>query len=284
MKRAVYIQKDVDQITTIEGMTSIFEAIASIHIAQIKDKVMTSTAFFDELWQIYRQLLRGEQDYGHHRKPAITDRPALVIMTSNGGLTGDIDERLVQLMTEHPDYQKADIFSIGSHGSILLGRRGLKATKVFPLPDTDENINVSPIAQTINQYASVTVYYQKYLSLLKQEVSRIDLFSVVANLGAAEKGEQVDIISQKDYIFEPSIEEIAAYMEAIMLEIAIAQLILESKLAQYASRFNTMSAAKSKAKDMERDLKLTLNRAKRAQADERTKEVLSGMKALKGGR
>jgi F0F1-type ATP synthase gamma subunit len=51
-------------------------------------------------------------------------------------------------------------------------------------------------------------------------------------------------------------------------------------LAQYASRFNAMNQAKSKASEMQRELKLQLNRAKRSQGDERIKEVLGGMKVM----
>ncbi|HUC20781.1 MAG TPA: F0F1 ATP synthase subunit gamma, partial [Candidatus Polarisedimenticolaceae bacterium] len=83
------------------------------------------------------------------------------------------------------------------------------------------------------------------------------------------------------YILEPSPKQIITYMESVMVEIALGQVVLESKLAQYASRFNAMYAAKSKAKEMKDDLSLTMHRAKRAFGDERIKEILSGMKMLK---
>jgi ATP synthase F1 gamma subunit len=261
-------------------MTSIFEAIASIHIAQIKDKVLSSTGFFNELWHIYTQLRLGENDYVQHRKSKITDRQALVIVTSDGGLIGDIDERIVEAMLDHPDHQKADIFVIGAHGSSLLGRRNIKPLRVFPLPDEDHDVDVAPITKILNDYHSATVYYQTYISLLRQEVARIDLFSAVAALGAEKNVAQGEVISSRDYIFEPSLKEIITFMESVMLEIALGQIILESKLAQYASRFNAMNQAKSKASEMQRELKLQLNRAKRSQGDERIKEVLGGMKVM----
>lgn len=280
MRRAIYIQREVDQVSTIKDMTSVFEAIASIHIAQIKDKVVSSTAFFNELWRIYSQLRLGENDFVQHRKPKITNRQALVIITSDGGLIGDIDERIIEAMLGHPNHEKADIFVIGSHGSALLSRRGIKPLKAFGLPDADHNINLTPITKILNQYHSATVYYQTYISLLRQEVARIELFSAVAALGQSKDGKNGEVISSRDYIFEPSLNEIITYMETVMLDIALGQIVLESKLAQYASRFNAMNQAKNKAKDMQHDLQLALNRAKRAQGDERIKEVLGGMKVM----
>jgi F-type H+-transporting ATPase subunit gamma len=284
MKRSLYIERELGQVSTIKDVTAVFEAIASIHISQIKDKVMLSTTFFEELWQIYSQLRLGEQDYARSRKPAVTDRPALVIITSDGGLIGDIDERIVGAVAAHPDAHRADIYSIGAHGTTLLARRGLKATKAFAMPSADDNIKMGPVAAVLNRYASASVYYQRYVSLLKQDIAHIDLFSAVTALGSAGPAGVLErpseVISQRDYIFEPSLKEVVTYMESIMVEIALGQMVLESKLAQYASRFNTMSSAQGKAKEMERDLRLSYNRARRGQADERIKEVLSGMKAM----
>ena len=67
-----------------------------------------------------------------------------------------------------------------------------------------------------------------------------------------------------------------------MLGVALAQVIYESKLAQYASRFKAMTAAHDRAEEMSNDLRLSFNRAKRAQADARLKEIIVGMR-LAGG-
>ena len=58
-------------------------------------------------------------------------------------------------------------------------------------------------------------------------------------------------------------------------------MLLESRLAQYASRFNAMYAAKTKAKKLQGLLQLQLHRSKRTVTDERTKEILSGRKAIR---
>jgi F0F1-type ATP synthase gamma subunit len=68
-----------------------------------------------------------------------------------------------------------------------------------------------------------------------------------------------------------------------MLQIAISQLILNSKLAQYASRFRAMSASHERADEAKAELHTAYNRAKRAIKDQRLKEIVSGLKALKAG-
>lgn len=65
-----------------------------------------------------------------------------------------------------------------------------------------------------------------------------------------------------------------------MTEIALSQVILDSKLAQYASRFRAMSMAKDKSNELAGDLRMQFNRTKRRIADERLKEMING---LRGG-
>lgn len=280
MKRALVIQNELQQVDTIRDMASVFEAVASIHIAQIKDQVMASTKFFHELWNLYSQLRVDEKERGRSTKNMITDREAIIAATSDGALIGDIDERIINAMMDHPNRQSADIYVIGAHGVTLLSRRGERPKQAFRLPESDQNIQVGSIAKVLARYQRATMYYQTYVSLLHQDIARIELFSAVAALGQNSTGG--DVISSRDYIFEPSLPEVITYMESVMLEIALGQILLESKLAQYASRFNAMHAAKSRAGEMWDDLRLDLHRAQRAQGDERIREILSGMTVTKG--
>jgi F-type H+-transporting ATPase subunit gamma len=281
VKRPIYIQKEVDQVATIEGVTSIFESIASIHIAQIKDRVVSSTAFFYELWQIYTQLRVDPKLQARLKRRQFNPQPALVAVTSEGGLIGDIDERIVTSMLQQPNIKTADLYVIGSHGVALFGRHGIRPKQVFTMPEGDENLHFDALIQILDQYSQATVFYQTYVSLLRQDVSRIELFSAVEALSQTMTQDSREVISPRDYIFEPSLEDVVKYLESIMRQIALDQVVLESKLAQYASRFNAMSSAKRKATEMRTDLRLELNRSRRSQSDERIKETLAAMKMIK---
>jgi F0F1-type ATP synthase gamma subunit len=68
-----------------------------------------------------------------------------------------------------------------------------------------------------------------------------------------------------------------------MMKIALSQLILQSKLAQYASRFRAMSASHQRADESKSDLRLEYNRARRNVKDERLKEIINGIKKSKAG-
>jgi F0F1-type ATP synthase gamma subunit len=68
-----------------------------------------------------------------------------------------------------------------------------------------------------------------------------------------------------------------------MMQIAVSQLILNSKLAQYASRFRAMTGSHQRADESRADLHMEFNRARRAIKDARLKEIINGMKKAGGG-
>lgn len=284
-RRPAEIEKEEAAMATLVELTSVFEGIASMRIAQIKNQVLQATEFFNELWQIYSQL-RVSTYFGFGRTAQegveIIDKELYIIITAEGGFSGDIDQKLIQLMLQTYDKTKHEIVVIGHHGAIQLAQRGVSYKKYYKLPTKDKNINVSPIIKEVQQYRTSSVFYQEYVSLMVQDVKRIELSSAVQQKGKnVDEGE--DIITEANYIFEPSTYDVVDHLERSMMQIAMSQLILNSKLAQYASRFRAMSASHTRADEAKGELRLDYNRARRAIKDERLKEIINGMKKVKAG-
>lgn len=281
MKRPLQIAGELAQIQTIGTLTGVFEEIASIRIAKIKDQVLASNRFFQELWQIYSQLrvetnTRALQALAARRT---IDRTAHVLITSEGGLSGDIDQRVVRALKADYKSDKIDIIAIGYHGVTLLAQDGIAVKKFFRLPSSDASVDVTPVIAQLTPYKHSEIYYQKFISLAQQKVEKIALLSAVKTLGETSPGEG-EVISPKEFIFEPSIEEVIVYLETVMMGIALGQTILESRLSQLASRFNAMSQAQDRADDLERDMKRAYFAAKRARSDERIREASIAMRSL----
>lgn len=279
MSRRQSIEQQQKTMGTVAEISSVFEGIASMRIAQIKNQVLQATEFFNELWHIYTQLrVDSLFRFGRSRsEDDVIDKELFVVITAEGGFSGDIDQKLISWMLKQYDPQKNDITVIGHHGAVQLAQNGVAFKKYFKLPTKDRNINVAPIVQQVQSYARTSVFYQEYVSLMVQDVKRIELSSAVADQGEqAKKGEE--IISEATYIFEPSTYDVIDHLERSMLQIALSQVILDSKLAQYASRFRAMSEARERADDSLDELRLLHNRAIRAIKDERLKEIVNGMR------
>ncbi|HVI69129.1 MAG TPA: F0F1 ATP synthase subunit gamma [Magnetospirillaceae bacterium] len=281
MRRAITIQNELSQIRIIEDLTEVFESVASMHISRIRNRVVASQQFFAELWPTYRSLRIDPKERVATTRKIRKGHDAFVAITSEGKLGSAVDEQIIDtLLASMPTGKKPDILIIGSHGITRLQQHGVSAAKAFVLPATDVNFSVGEIVDALEHYDQISVFYQTYESLRSQSIERIELLTAVRELGEG-MGEEGETVSSRDYIFEPNISEIATYMESVMMGVALIQVIMDSKLAGYAARFNNMSRAKQRAKDLVGDMQLDYYRTKRNERDERIQEI---MKVVHRGR
>lgn len=277
------IEKEEQAVGTISELTNVFEGIASMQISKVKNQVTQSTLFFNELWNIYSQLRIGSEfGFGRGKGSKIINKELYVVITAEGGFSGDIDQKLIELMLTTYDKSKQEIVVIGHHGALQLAQRGIDFYKYFKLPEKDENIDVTVIVKEALKYKSTVVFYQEYVSLMVQDVRRIELSSAVQKI-AQSTTKKEDDITEQNYLFEPSTFDVVDHLERSMMQIVISQTILGSKLAQYASRFRAMTVSRQKSDETRRDLHIRFNKAKRAIKDERLKEIINGLRKISIG-
>ena len=275
MRRASAIEKDATDITTIQDLTSVFESLASTQVGKVKSKVEMSKQFFQLLWARYSSLRVDPNARIGAREDNKGAKQVFVVISAEAGLSGDIDQRLVNVMQQSYDPATTDIIVLGSHGASQLSQRGIPYIRFFQVPETDHYIDVSPVIEAVLPYSKIIVYYEEYVSLGVQNIKSINLISSVQEMS---EGAGEDAMTAEDTIFEPSLDEIADQMEITMMTLALSQTILESGLAQAASRFNAMAVAKKRAGELKSDFMLEFHRAKRSESDRRMREVMVSIK------
>lgn len=276
MRRANVIEKDMAGIGTLKDLTNVFESLASTQVAKVKSKAQLSQEFFNLLWERY-SAIRVDPKKRLTRREGIGDngKKVLILISAEAGLSGDLDMRMIETMQSEYQAGNTDIIVLGSHGANQLTQQNIPYVRFFQVPETDSYINVTPVIDAARPYSEIAVYYEEYISLGQQEVRRIDLVTHMHEMSEhAEEGTMTDI----DTIFEPSLEQIADQMEDIMMSLALSQTILQSGLAQAASRFNAMTVAEDRAGELLGEYKLEFHRAKRSEGDRRLREVLVSIK------
>jgi len=280
MRRSNELLGERDAVGTMVELTSAFEGIASMHIAQIRDQTLDSQQFFADLWHIYSQI-RVDQLF-HFGRWRMNEQPIkkelLILITSEGSFSGDIDQRLVKAALETYSSSKNAIVVIGHHGAVLLDQKNVNYIRSFKAPEKDTNINTAPLINEVKKYASTTVYYAQYQSLLSQAIKKIPLSNAVIERGNQVRGDSKEIIDEFSYIFEPNTYAVINHLESSMMQITLSEVILESKLAQYASRYKAMSVARNRAQNSSSDISMMYNRARRQEKDERLKEIINGLR------
>jgi len=283
VRRPLEIQAEERSMRTIVSLTSAFESLSSMKITQTKGKVLISNQFFAEVWNIYKQIRMDVMfNFGRTADEKPIEKELLILITATGGLSGDIDQRLIRKFREYYKPDEHEIIVIGHHGAQQLEQLHIHYNMFFDLPKTD-SINVDPLITEIRKYRRSRVFYQDYISLSQQEIKDLDLSEVVSRMGKIADLDTVgkDKITERNYIFEPNPYMVAAHLETSILRLTLAQFIYDSRLAQLASRFRAMSAAKERSIDEAQALHTQYSRAKRALVDVRLKESLAGLKKIR---
>lgn len=275
------LQQEYEQYRVIGELSEALEGIASYRIRQIKDRVLLSKEFFRELYAIYLGL---RVDKATTRKPTI-NRDLYIVITSTGGLSGEIDDQIIQQVTRDYTATTTDIITIGARGSALLSARGLRPVRAFGQPDITKPIDTSPIVSVAQQYQRTYVYYQEFQTLTLQRPGRIELVletqTLEGQVASPAVNKTENIIIASEYLFEPTQEEVIDYLENVMLSITMTQLIFESQLAQFAARFTAMLVANSRANEAQRDTRMRFLAARRRERDEAAHEIVYAMRGIR---
>ncbi len=285
MKRPLEIKAEEASMRTIVSLTSAFESLSSMQITKTKNKVLISNQFFDEVWGIYKQIRMDVMfNFGRKVDEKPVDKELLILITAQAGMSGDIDQRLIRKFRQRYDPEKNDVLVIGHHGAQQLEQAKITPNIYYDMPKKDY-INVEPLMWEIKKYKTSRVFYQSYVSLSQQDIKELDLSEVVSARGRIADLDSVDEdkITEKTYIFEPNAYAVTMHLEASILRLTLAQFIYDSRLAQLASRFKAMTAAKERSIETANDLHVAYSRAKRALVDVRLKESLAGLKKIRAG-
>lgn len=278
MRRANAIERDTEEITTVNDLTWVFESIASTQVAKIRNKAQLSTEFFNLLWKVYSSIRIDQKNRITNRDFSEKDpKKVFVIISAEANLSGDIDQHLIETMLRDYDKATTDIIVLGTHGANQLAIRGIPYIRFFQVPESDRYIDVRPVIEAVMPYSKTIVYYEKYISLSVQEIKSIDLISSMKSM-SEDVDINEDIMTAYNTIFEPSLDDIADEMEMTMMKLVLGQTILESSLAQAASRFNAMAIAKKRAGELLSGYMLEFHQAQRSESDRRMREVMICLK------
>lgn len=276
------LKQELETIRTIDDLTGVFENIASTQIRAVRQKVLGSKLFFNDLWQLYQQLRVDVSEID--LQLGKDDRPTdlAILFSAPIGISGETDRHLVDQLIEDLKVAPADVLVIGSHGNQLLEEKGIQPVRAFNLPDITKPFGVGAIVDMAKKYDKTRVYYDAYISLTVQKPTSMELLISAQQLTEEERAMirsgEAQVISPHNYIFEPSVLEVVHAMEDTMLNTTITQILLESRLSQVARRFTTMTLAHQRAESGKKAVYLQYQASRRAERDEMSRQITTAVR------
>jgi len=285
------IRNRITSVGSTMQITSAMKMVSAAKLKRAQDAITQMRPYAEKLQEILGNLT-ASLDISENALAAArpVEKVLIIAITSNRGLCGGFNNNIIKrvnlAITE--EYSNADV------SLLCLGKKAKDAFKrsdmYFDISGTgiSEDIfanlsfgNVSFIAEYAmkafldKKFDKVVVIYNSFINAASQLVKEEQLLPIVPTEQKSDK-------QAGDYIFEPSKEEIVEELIPKTLKIQLFKALLDSNASEHGARMTAMHKATDNAKELQRSLKLSYNKARQAAITNEILEIVGGAEALNG--
>lgn len=278
MQKRASLNEDKQLIDILNNLATAYQEISVLKMKEARETIKHSRDFVEKLKIVFNSLTSSHELDLSKTKNLKKVNTAKVLITANSRFNGDILRKITDAFLTDKDNNDADIFVIGKIGEDLLKEASLDFKyKTVQIPDTNiTSQDLKELLQQLIKYRSVYVYYAVFKTVLNQEVLITQIPSIYSLL---DKKIQVqpDGSNSMLYLFEPSGEEIADYLNDSVSISVVRQTIYETELARHAARISAMSKLIDKTNQESVKIKKEMLKINRSLNDRKQRERLTGI-------
>lgn len=295
MSKAREIKRRIRSIDKTRQITKTMEMVAASKLKRAQDRVVAARPFDDFMRQVIAKVRAGAGDaegvFPLLRTDRLSNRAAVLVVTSNRGLAGAFNANLVRAAREalrqfETDGLSTELHVVGKRGAAMLQYQGETIDRVVTdLSDRPSYAEAEELSSSlIDAFVSgrldgVHLVYSHFRSPVEQR-------PVAAPLLPLPRDERIDE-SERERAFEPiyeflpSPEVILSRLLPLFLKYGVYRALIESAASEHGARRTAMKNATDNAGDMIKDLTRWFNRARQAQITQEIAELVGGAEALK---
>jgi len=297
MASLIDIRRRLRSVTSTQQITRAMKMVAAAKLRRAQERVIGARPYAKLITSVLASVREHAPALSH---PLLNEREEkkvlVVIVAGDRGLCGafntNIHRAATHLLAEHPDWQEVTLLPIGKK-AVEYWRRRKHALAEKSWPDILGNLSAErarEVAQFLaaeflsERVDAVYVIVNVFRSVMSQVVTTQRLLPLAA--GVAE-GKPVDesrgaapASSEVEYLYEPDVASILAWLLPRYLEFMVYRALAESAAAEMGARMTAMDAASKNAGEMIDKLTLSYNRARQARITKELIEIVSGAAAL----
>jgi F-type H+-transporting ATPase subunit gamma len=210
--------------------------------------------------------------------PGKGNRRLVLIITTDRGLCGNMNAKVVKKLLENYGDGELDVIVIGKKGRDLLRQTSINViAEFYGITDNLEFRDEYPILKLIEseyksqKYQSVKIIYPHFISTLNQEAKILRLLPL--------KVKTADEINGTT-LFEPDKAEVLNKLIPRVLETILWQALLETIASEHSARMINMKNANENAEELIDDLTLSFNQSRQASITRELAEISAGKMTL----
>lgn len=282
------IRNRIASVSSTMQITSAMKMVSAAKLKRAQDAITQMRPYAEKLQNIIENInsYEGSSEVVYSQERAVK-RILIVTISSNRGLCGAFNASVfkeTEKRIKHFDGKDVELFPIGKRCvDYFSGKEKLFNSNGTIFDNLNYN-NAAVIAQEVmdafarGDFDHVEIIYNEFKNAATQEIV-CQQFAPVK----AEKKDDTKNSTNKDYLFEPSINEIVVDLIPKSLKVQLYKSLLDSHASEHGARMTAMHKATENAEELKAALKLTYNRQRQAAITNEILEIVGGAEALKKG-
>ncbi len=283
------VKKRIKSVQSTRRITKAMEMVAAAKLRRAQQRVEQAKPYARKLDEILSHLAQGSTTEITH--PYFEERPVrrktLVVIVSDRGLCGSYNTNVFRRAEEWLEKNKefeTEIVAVGKRANEYFLRHKRNVIEFYGdwngLIDYPRAYKIA--AMLAERFVSggtdrIDFIFTRFLSTSSHHVVVEEYLPV-----ARPEGEASESAGRREYIFEPSPQQIYAALMPGYVNTKMVTALVEAFASEHGSRMMAMQNATRNAAEMVDTLTLDYNKARQAQITNELLEVVSGAEALKG--
>lgn len=274
------IRRRIRSVRNMQQITKAMKMVAAAKLRKAQEKVIAARPYARQLQEVLARLAQAHVDVTH---PLLENRPVqrvgYVIITSDRGLCGGYNANLIRMTNGmiSEETRQVKLVAVGRKGRDFFRRGKVETIAEFVgLGDNPSYAQAKEIASEVTslyengELDEVYLVYTEFITAISQRPTKIKLLPI----------EQPKGTPGKEYIFEPTPEEILTTLLPKYVETQVFRTLLEGKASEMGAKMTAMGSATDNAKELIDRLTLQMNRARQAAITKEISEIVGGVAAL----
>ena len=274
------IKERIDSVKNTSQITNAMNIVSSTKFKKFQVLTLKSRNYAYAVNEAFDNLvasLKGNKFVIFDGKPEVR-RVGIIVMTSDRGLCGSFNSntfRRLESMRKQFEKEGKDVsvVTIGRKAKEYCKNRDINVdseyTQMIPetMFETGKKISEDVVQFYLNDfYDEVYMIYSKFVSAIEYNIQVEKLLPI----------EKKEGLPTKEYVFDPSEEEVLNSFVPRVLNIKLYQSLLENSASEHSARMSAMKQANDNASEMIRNLEVQYNRERQGKITQELTEIISG--------
>jgi F-type H+-transporting ATPase subunit gamma len=285
------IRNRITSVGSTMQITSAMKMVSAAKLKRAQDAITQMRPYSVKLQEILSNLSAtldlSENAYSDNRE---VKNVLIVGITSNRGLCGGFNNNIIKRVNQLVNHD----FKDANPRVLCLGKKikdAYKRSDAYFINDTlapvedifnqltfDNNATIAAELMHLfvtKEFDKIVVVYNQFVNAATQDVKTEEYLPIIPTVSEGTS-------SAGDYIFEPSKEEIVSDLIPKSLKIQLFKSLLDSNASEHGARMTAMHKATDNASELQKNLKLSYNKARQAAITNEILEIVGGAEALNG--